>query len=84
MIAAAKSPNDEEHRWIAFAPGDSALFVVITRTHYDDLTGPRRSSRGMQRIAHTLVVNPGRFADGSAAWLDWGRPAGEQVELLGR
>jgi Icc-related predicted phosphoesterase len=38
--------------------------------------------RGFQQIAHTLVVNPGRLADGSAAWLDWGRSRGEQVELL--
>jgi Icc-related predicted phosphoesterase len=40
--------------------------------------------RGVQRIAHTVVVNPGRLVDGSAAWLDWSRPAGEQVEFLRR
>jgi len=40
--------------------------------------------RGVQRIGHTLVVNPGRLSDGSAAWLDWGRPGAEQVEFLGR
>lgn len=39
--------------------------------------------RGVQRIAHTLVVNPGRLADGSAAWLDWGRSKEDQVEFLG-
>jgi hypothetical protein len=38
--------------------------------------------RGVQQIAHTLVVNPGRLADGSVAWLDWSRPRDEQVELL--
>jgi Metallophosphoesterase, calcineurin superfamily len=38
--------------------------------------------RGCQRIAHTLVVNPGRLADGSAVWLDWDRNKDEQVELL--
>lgn len=38
--------------------------------------------RGLQRIAHTLVVNPGRLADGSAAWLDWNRHRDEQVEFL--
>ena len=38
--------------------------------------------RGSQRIAHTLVVNPGRLADGSVAWLDWNRSRGEQVEIL--
>jgi hypothetical protein len=38
--------------------------------------------RGTQRIAHTLIVNPGRLVDGSAAWLDWDREAGDQVEFL--
>jgi len=38
--------------------------------------------RGVQRIARTLVVNPGRLADGSVAWLDWNRSKDEQVELL--
>jgi Icc-related predicted phosphoesterase len=38
--------------------------------------------RGCQRIAHTLVVNPGRLADGAVAWLDRNRSRGEQVELL--
>jgi len=40
------------------------------------------SLRGIQRIGHTLVINPGRLADGSAAWLDWNRPVPEQVEFL--
>lgn len=40
--------------------------------------------RGSLRIARTLVVNPGRLADGSAAWLDESRNKDEQVELLGR
>ena len=38
--------------------------------------------RGFQRVAHTLVVNPGRLADGSAAWLDRSRSKDEQVEFL--
>lgn len=38
--------------------------------------------RGFQWIAHTLVVNPGRLANGSVAWLDWNRNKGEQVEFL--
>jgi hypothetical protein len=36
--------------------------------------------RGLQRIASTLIVNPGHLADGSAAWLDWSR--GEEVVFL--
>jgi Icc-related predicted phosphoesterase len=42
------------------------------------------SLRGVQRIGHTLVINPGQLADGSAAWLDWNRPVAEQVEFMGR
>jgi Icc-related predicted phosphoesterase len=38
--------------------------------------------RGLQQVAHTLVVNPGRLADGSVGWLDWNRTGGDQVELL--
>jgi Icc-related predicted phosphoesterase len=41
----------------------------------------RTERRGVQRIASTLVVNPGHLADGSAAWLDWGTH--DQVEFLG-
>jgi hypothetical protein len=40
--------------------------------------------RGVQRVASTLVVNPGRLTDGSAAWLDWGRGGDDPVEFLSR
>lgn len=39
--------------------------------------------RGLQRIANTLVVNPGSLADDSAALLDWDRKENDQVEFLG-
>ncbi len=45
------------------------------------VVGGRTERRGVQRIASTLVVNPGCLEDGSAAWLDWSKP--EPVELLG-
>ena len=35
-----------------------------------------------ERIADTLVINPGHLCAGSAAWLDWDRPACKQVEFL--
>ena len=38
--------------------------------------------RGTQRIANTLVINPGHLANGWAAWLDRSRPADQQVEFL--
>jgi Icc-related predicted phosphoesterase len=37
--------------------------------------------RGAERNAHTLVVNPGRLADGSFAWLDWTHTRGTDVEV---
>ena len=39
-------------------------------------------ARSCERIAGTLVIRPGLLAAGSAAWLDWGHPANEQVEFL--
>lgn len=42
-------------------------------------TTPRR---GVQRIAHTVVVNPGRLADGAAASFDRTRSADQQVEWI--
>ena len=38
--------------------------------------------RGSERIAHTLIINPGRLADGSAAWLDWKRTGSPHIEML--
>ncbi len=38
--------------------------------------------RGWDRVAHTLIVNPGRLISGSAAWVDLTQPHGQQVELL--
>lgn len=36
--------------------------------------------RGVERVAHTTIVNPGCLSDGSAAWIDWSREIDEQVE----
>jgi hypothetical protein len=35
-----------------------------------------------ERMADTLVINPGHLCEGSAALLDWDHPAGKQVEFL--
>jgi hypothetical protein len=43
----------------------------------------RTERRGVQRIASTLVVNPGSLIDNSAALLDWDRTGDDQVEFLG-
>lgn len=39
-------------------------------------------NRGSQRVASTLIVNPGQLADGWAALVDWSLPVTEQVELI--
>jgi hypothetical protein len=44
--------------------------------------GRPSEKRGVSRIADTLVINPGHLSEGRAAWLDWDRPAREQVEFL--
>jgi hypothetical protein len=44
----------------------------------------RTERRGLQRIASSLIVNPGSLADDSAAFLDWDRTGNDQVEFLGR
>jgi len=46
------------------------------------VTAGPHERRGSQRIASTLVINPGHLAEGSAVWLDRKRPIDEQVELL--
>lgn len=35
-----------------------------------------------ERVGVTLMVNPGHLADGQAAWLDWNRSGGDQIELM--
>jgi len=38
--------------------------------------------QGVERVAHTTVVNPGSLSLGSAAWIDWTRDVDEQVEII--
>ena len=46
------------------------------------VVGDGNERRGCQRIAGTLVVNPGHLADGVAAWVDWSRPGADRAEFL--
>ena len=46
------------------------------------IVGGANEHRGVERIAHTTIVNPGSLAGGSAAWIDWSRETEQQVELL--
>jgi Icc-related predicted phosphoesterase len=46
------------------------------------VTGGGDGGQRIQRVAHTLIVNPGYLSDGKAAWLDWRRSAASTVELL--
>jgi Icc-related predicted phosphoesterase len=46
------------------------------------LVGGPTEHRGWQRVAHTLVINPGRLVDNSVAWYDASKHADLQVDLL--
>ncbi len=46
------------------------------------VVGGPSERRGAERIASTLVINPGHLAEGWAAFLDWNLPVDEQVEFL--
>src|SRR5262249_7227075 len=46
------------------------------------VVGGTSERRGWERVARTLTVNPGALAEGWAAWVDWTRPADDQVEIL--
>jgi hypothetical protein len=63
---------------------DRRLANTLMATYHPGVCVLGRSSekRGVERIADTLVINPGYLSEGSAAWLDWDRPACEQVEFL--
>jgi hypothetical protein len=65
-------------------PAGNPIVGDLVDSFHPDLCavlGPT-SHRGTQRIAHTLVVNPGYFCDGSAALVDWSKPAEQQVSFL--
>jgi hypothetical protein len=50
LIALGKTLNDEERRSMAFTPDGTALVSWITATHYDDINGATRATRGIERI----------------------------------
>lgn len=63
-------------------PEDRRLPDTLVDSYHPTLCIIGGDHRGFRRVASTLVVNPGRLADGHAAWLDWGRTTSDQVELL--
>jgi hypothetical protein len=50
LVALGKTLNDEERRSMTFTPDGTALISWVTATHYDDIDGPTRATRGIQRI----------------------------------
>jgi hypothetical protein len=44
--------------------------------------GSPKHRPGTERIADTLVINPGHLCEGCAGWVDWSLPTGKQVEFL--
>jgi hypothetical protein len=69
--------------WLGEAENRRVVNALMT-TYRPKVCVLGRSSkrRGVERIADTLVINPGHLSEGNAAWLDWDRPTGEQVEFL--
>lgn len=63
--------------------GNALIGDLIDSFHPSLCVAAGESERqGSQRTADTLVVNPGRLADGCAAWLDWGLPEKTRLELV--
>jgi hypothetical protein len=67
--------GDNENRRIADA-------LVTTYRPTLCVLGSPSHRMSAYRIANTLVINPGHLCEGTAAWLDWDRPASERVEFL--
>jgi Icc-related predicted phosphoesterase len=67
--------GDQENRRI--------MHTLLT-THHPKLCVVGRSGggRSAERIADTLVINPGLLADGNTVWFDWDRAPDEQVKFL--
>ena len=63
-------------------PEDKRLPDHLIDSYHPTLCVIGGNHRGFRRVASTLVINPGSLADGQAAWLNWGRPTHDQVELL--
>jgi hypothetical protein len=63
-------------------PEDKRLPGSLIDSYHPTLCVIGGNQRGFHRVASTLVVNPGSLANGQVAWLDWGRPTPNQVELL--
>lgn len=50
LVVEAKTLNDEQRVSMMFTPDGRSLLAYTTATHYDDLAGVIRTTRGMQRI----------------------------------
>jgi Icc-related predicted phosphoesterase len=65
-------------------PEGKPLVWDLIDSHHPDLCVVYGGSdpKGSRRVGNTLVVNPGYLADGWAAWLDWRRSEGNQVDVI--
>ncbi|RMF38549.1 MAG: hypothetical protein D6753_15680 [Planctomycetota bacterium] len=67
--------------------GDNGSAVVgeLIDSYHPDLCAVLGDSahRGVERVASTYVVNPGRLSDGCAAIFDWSKPADERFTPIG-
>ncbi len=64
--------------------GGSEMVGEIIDGHHPKLcvVAGATDNAGVERVAHTTTVNPGRLNNGFAAWIDWTREVEDQVELI--
>jgi hypothetical protein len=84
LVAEAKTLNDQEQQAMAFTPDGSAVISWVTETHYDDVNGPTRTTRGIQRVdlATGLVTAENSSSDGIYGFVM--SPDGQNVYLVVR
>jgi len=84
LVAQAKTLNDEEQQALVFTPDGSAVISWVTQIHYDDLNGPTRTTRDIERIdvATGLITAESSAPDGIYGFTM--SPDGQNVYLIVR
>jgi Icc-related predicted phosphoesterase len=88
-ICTAKPPRkvvllSDLQDWQGDSANEQHVADALTATYHPMVCvlGSPGAKGHIERIAETLLIRPGHFADGSAAWLDLGRTGDDQAELL--
>lgn len=89
-LCSAKKPwkvlllSDLPECWRGELANERLVADALTATYHPSVCvlGRPCATGRIERIGETLLIHPGYFADGCAAWLDLGRPRDEQAQLL--